>query len=533
MGVSAFKGRHRENPDKHALAAFLKLVEQGKVPQGSFLIVENLDRLSREDERTALRLWMDILDRGINIVQLVPETIFRHDRCDMLDIMRAIIELSRGHSESRAKAARVDAAWQQRLARTRRGEVILTRALPAWVAVNGDKIVAIPDRAAAVQRIYTLAAAGYGPVRIVQVLLAEKVPPFGDRETYRDSNGDERRRAARGGRYGSGRWRVAYVRKLLADRRVLGEFQPLKADGTADGEPLLTYFPAIITQDQWDVAQRGVTKRRNDSRRRSYDTSAYVNLFADLVVDARDGGPMVYSTRTTSGRHSRMLLSEISRERELPSVTFPAATFESAVLSLLRELDPAEVMGEDTAPSEVKTFTTELDNVQAELAELAAYLEAHGFSLTLGQRVTALESRKAALVEQLAEASERAATPLSTAWADAQSLASLLENAPNPDDVRVRIRTALRRIIDNVLLLVVSRGLDRLAACQVWFSGGKRRRDYVIFHRHSRRCRGERIPAQWWARSLAEVAKPGDLDLRRRADAKKLEKALSELDLFG
>src|SRR5262245_18865295 len=49
LGKSAFTGQHRKNPDRHALAAFLKLVESGKVPKGSYLIIENLDRLSRED----------------------------------------------------------------------------------------------------------------------------------------------------------------------------------------------------------------------------------------------------------------------------------------------------------------------------------------------------------------------------------------------------------------------------------------------------------------------------------------------------
>ena len=39
------------------------------MPRGSYLVIENLDRLSREDERTALRLWLDILDAGINSVQ--------------------------------------------------------------------------------------------------------------------------------------------------------------------------------------------------------------------------------------------------------------------------------------------------------------------------------------------------------------------------------------------------------------------------------------------------------------------------------
>src|SRR5262249_43539901 len=45
LGVSGFTG---ENRRKGALALFLKAVETGKVPAGSFLLVESLDRLSRD-----------------------------------------------------------------------------------------------------------------------------------------------------------------------------------------------------------------------------------------------------------------------------------------------------------------------------------------------------------------------------------------------------------------------------------------------------------------------------------------------------
>jgi hypothetical protein len=71
---------------------------------------------------------------------------------------------------------------------------------------------------------------------------------------------------------------------------------------------------------------------------------------------------------------------------------------------------------------------------------------------------------------------------------------------------------------------VVPRGLDRLCAIQVWFAGGKRHRDYLILARRN---------GQWWARSLATAAKASGLDLRKRSDAARLEKALLAVDLSG
>src|SRR5262245_28881632 len=71
-GVSAFTGKHRENPDRNALAAFLTLVEAGRIKRGSFLVVESLDRLTREHIRPALPLLLNLIEAGIRIVQLAP-----------------------------------------------------------------------------------------------------------------------------------------------------------------------------------------------------------------------------------------------------------------------------------------------------------------------------------------------------------------------------------------------------------------------------------------------------------------------------
>src|SRR4051812_21798107 len=51
LGRSAFLGDHRNNPDRRALAAFLRLVEEDKIPRGSYLVIESLDRLTREHVR--------------------------------------------------------------------------------------------------------------------------------------------------------------------------------------------------------------------------------------------------------------------------------------------------------------------------------------------------------------------------------------------------------------------------------------------------------------------------------------------------
>src|SRR5262245_2059893 len=111
LGKSAYLGEHRNNPDRHALAAFLKLVETGKIPRGSYLVIENLDRLSREHIQPALLLALNLLQSGIRIVQLKPTEMVFDDRSDTMPVMMMMMELSRGHGESKMKSDRVSAAW--------------------------------------------------------------------------------------------------------------------------------------------------------------------------------------------------------------------------------------------------------------------------------------------------------------------------------------------------------------------------------------------------------------------------------------
>ena len=113
-GVSAFKGKHRENPDTHALASFLNAVKADRVPAGSFLVVESLDRLSREKIRPALTLLLNLIEAGVKVVQLIPaESVYDED-VEPMQLMQAIMELNRGHSESKVKSERIGAAWARK-----------------------------------------------------------------------------------------------------------------------------------------------------------------------------------------------------------------------------------------------------------------------------------------------------------------------------------------------------------------------------------------------------------------------------------
>jgi DNA invertase Pin-like site-specific DNA recombinase len=550
LGVSAFKGRHRD--DKHDLGQFLKLVERGRIPKGSYLVIENLDRLSREDERKALRLWMDILDAGINIVQLIPETIFRHEKSDMIDIMRAIIELSRGHSESVIKSERHLANWEYMRNGAREGKIVndgkersyITRRLPAWIEVRDGKLHLIPDRAVIVRQIFQLAAGGSGNARIARLLTREGVPAFGP----------------------SGRWDPDYINRIVSDRRAIGELQPKTIGRKIAGEVLKDYYPAVVTAEQWERAQQGrkrrasVKKEPRPVERQTIDelyqqgrtvseiaralgigpkrvyrelvklgrrekteakTERPVYLFGDgMVKSPLDGRAFQLATWQSRGGHIKLLLTEDGKQ------SFPYGCFEEAILRLLHEVDAREILEGVNGHDDVTNLERELGSVETEIVEANAWMDANKFSPNIARRITRLEARLCDLSKRLSEAQQKAANPLSATWGEMQALPKKLT-----EEQRLRLAVVLRQIIASVFLLVVKRGRDRLAAVQIWFAGAERHRDYLVFHKATRANKSSCTGSSWLACSLDDVVKLGPRDLRQTADAQKVEALLASVGL--
>lgn len=522
-GRSAYHGRHLD--DDAALGQFLEVVKEGKVPRGSFLIIENLDRLSRQHERKALRTWLDILDAGINIVQLHPETVFRqeHEKCDMVDIMRAIIKLSRGHSESRMKSVRSLANWEKVLRLARAEGRPMTRRLPGWVELTENGLRLVSDRTVAVKRIFEMATAGYGMTTIVAKLTAEGVPAFGERELVEDEDGPYWQ-AVEGERYGCGEWRTAYVRSILSDRRALGEFQPCDSENTPKGDPIPDYFPAAVTGREFYAARAAIGKRTNKgsntskAHRQGRIGNGLASLFGGLLKHARNPGETYYvAAYSEKGVTTRVLLNSWSRERKATAYTFPYDTFERAVLSCLREIDPDEVVS-PVPITEVSVLQGELNDLRERKVALALALRDVGNIAAVAAELKKVEDREQDLLAQIDDSAERVAVPRSDAWRTMQSLVDVLDTAEDREDVRLRLRAALRRNVDTIHVLVVPRGRERLCAVEIDFAEGGRR-NYLI-RRHptagAAKCGTERrrIPGWWQATSYKltkKCATPGPI----------------------
>ena len=76
LGVSAFRGA---NAKVGALAEFLEVIRIGRVLRGSVIIIESIDRLSRNEVGEALQLFISILNSGVSIVTREPRRTYSQD----------------------------------------------------------------------------------------------------------------------------------------------------------------------------------------------------------------------------------------------------------------------------------------------------------------------------------------------------------------------------------------------------------------------------------------------------------------------
>jgi DNA invertase Pin-like site-specific DNA recombinase len=528
LGVSAFRGK---NALVGNLRTFLDAVEQGTVAPGSALIVESVDRISRQGIDEGYDLCKAILKKGVHIVTLSPERDFGPESVKSLTkgALEIQLILERAAEESERKSDRNGHAWAQKLKGARESGELLTRQLPLWIearggrwvengygkkTLRGAKLHLIRERAAVVKQVFCLAAGGYGLAGIVKKLTADGIPAWGRSKV----------------------WVRAYLALMLKDRRALGEYQPCGAGRKPVGEPIKDYFPPVVTEQEFYAARAGAQERKRTRGR----LGGQVNVFQGLIFRAGDGDKMFATKLAASKGGHRVLVPTAATEGRAPHTSFRLDILERAILALLPQLNPAEVI-EGDKPDPAPALEAALAGINGRLAKIREQLLTGDVEVLAGA-ARDLEAKQKDLERQLDEARQAAARPVADAWAELRgaghdtaelpvpggtlpsivlppelsryfvggrrAILPALDGAEDQEGFRLRLRSVLRRIIKRIDLLVTSDGADRLAAVHIHLADGLRpwAKNQCwppwaihIQHRPPRANANGRRPGRWWA----------------------------------
>lgn len=276
-GKSAWKGDHLKSGK---LGGFADRVRAGQIEPGSVLVIEQLDRLSRESPRKALRWMEDLCDLGIRIATVEGDKVYDEAGLkgeeSILNVLQILIKATVAHGHSKRKSELNYDNWARRHARARNLEIISRRS-PAWLSVSDDgkKWIVNGDRKNIVLDIFRWSADGQGNRQIAGRLNAAKTDSFA-------------------GWTKAARWTDKYIGLLIHSPAVEGDYIPGASNGTGDGERIVGYYPRIVPADLVDRARVASKSRRGTGGRYRHLNT---NLFARAVVCGSCGGPMALRPR--------------------------------------------------------------------------------------------------------------------------------------------------------------------------------------------------------------------------------------------
>jgi DNA invertase Pin-like site-specific DNA recombinase len=438
-GKSAYSEKNRTDG---ALGKFLADVADGKVPRGSYLLVESLDRLSRAQVRSALRLFLGLLEAGITIATLADDKEYSDEDCDEIDLIISIIIMSRAHNESVMKSGRLKSTWASK--REQIGVKKLTSLAPAWLELSKDGTCfeLVKHRVAVVQWLFKRRANGLGVFRLARELNDRKEPVWG--------------RGKRAGHH----WHKSYLTKILASRSVLGEFQPHRMDGepyerkrVPEGDPVPRYFPAIISKDLFHRVQQ---LKREDQKRPGRIGENVSSLFTWIAKCGRTGKPANFVNKSKY----QYLKTDGVLEDGRRMVGWNYDDFELRFLTAVGRLDFTKIFGpeEDNETTKMERVLAAAEAREREtglvLKRLLKHLESYSKKApeTVLDRITELEAQRAddrRDVQTATTALKKAREAAADAARFSSDFKRLMAERHNPE-TRLALRHEIRSIVSRI-----------------------------------------------------------------------------------
>ncbi|WP_374491558.1 recombinase family protein [Brachymonas sp.] len=401
-GLSAYHQRHIKSG---ALGVFLRAIEDGRVPAGSVLIVEGLDRLSRAEPLQAQAQLGQIVNAGITVVTASDGKAYSRQRLkdNPMDLVYSLLVMIRAHEESDTKSKRVKASirrlcekWQDG---SYRGAVHQGRD-PAWLRRKNDGWEAIQERADAIRRAVQLYQQGLGGKGIMQVLDSEGLMLYGDSLANHTQQ----------------LYRTIQLPQLAGHKPV-----------SVDGEEYLLrdYYPPILSQAEWDELQR---VRSQSGRRRVKGDLPHVITGIGITVCGYCGRPMAGQNLATKPRlpdgrirdgYRRLLCASAAAYGggcSVPGST-SVAPVERAIMSYCSDLINLQALyGADRTEGprkRVHQTRMRVDELQAQLDTLADAMLAsaeEGTPMVFTRKARELEAQLQEAEQQVAEAERELAS---------------------------------------------------------------------------------------------------------------------------
>jgi DNA invertase Pin-like site-specific DNA recombinase len=374
-GVSAFKITNEAeqtaaNFHKGTLGQFLKKVRRGEIVKGSVLILERLDRFSRNFFDLVYPVWLELLQSGVEIYNCVSRTHYTIDEIRKTPFLAAaaLMELATANDYSRNMGGRIAKAFTSTLAKCQAGEKIkLGPWQPRWIEFKGG-VFSFNEHGDTMKRIISEYIGGRSMWGIAKGLTADNVPTML-----------------------GGKWSQQSIKTFLHHKALMG-------DMTFKGTLLKGYYPPLASENQFQRLQAKL--RENSNRKGGSGTSEYIaNLFRNRCTCVHCGGT-VNTTKSHVQRHY------VCKNRRLGGCqcrnTINVAALElDFFVGYLQQSPSALLKSNDTEHSEkIAKINSELAGLDSTVAKIVALMDTLPLA-ELKLRLATLENQRTELKAEL------------------------------------------------------------------------------------------------------------------------------------
>lgn len=445
LGVSAYQGRNRQ---AGALGLFLEAVETGLIEKGSYLLVESLDRISRESARKAARTLEEICDMGVNVVTLHDGKVYNSKTLDLdpYAFIMTVLIFMRANEESATKARRLRAAWTAKRDKIAKGESIrLTSRCPQWLKPSNDSSAPfeiIPERGEIVQRIFSMTLEGTGAKTVAATLNQEGVPVFGR------------------GKF----WHPSYINKILKNTATYGVLTPFSSSPEKKSDrhaldPIENYYPAVIDRETFESVQ--MLKRKRDPRRGRHAKAETQNILGGLAVCPKCDSRV---TRISKNKAKGWVYLVCTRAKQGAGCDYHAVRYdliEPAIHSQIGSLISSCPVGDERVDEEIEQARAELDALDSAINNLLDLIQSGKLpddSRAITKRLMDLESERESTNLRLKESLERETSfsneIVMRRASKLLSAVTAIEDFKQTgfDGVRTQINTLLRETFEKVVV---------------------------------------------------------------------------------
>ena len=284
LGISAFKGK---NAIKGAFGKLLLAINNDEIKKGDFVIVESLDRISRQSPLKALPDFIQLLSSGINVVTLIDGVTHNHDDLEKnpYNLIISLSTMIRAHEESNVKAKRVSQAWKNKYDKAVEFKTPLSKLCPSWIDLKKDSYVLNKKKVKVIKKIFKSYISGHGQNKIASMLNESNTP------TLVTSHGRKAKQ-----------WHKSTIGKLLSNNALIGVHTP-----TNGRDPINDFYPPALDVSTFSQAQQLRKVKGHTSGGRK--GTSFANLLQGCCTCKSCGNSMRYINKNADTKWQYLVCS--------------------------------------------------------------------------------------------------------------------------------------------------------------------------------------------------------------------------------